>query len=229
MRDYCTLPNLSRAARLSAGITLLAAGRILYGSVLLRVTLLQALAACFIAMTLVCAAVTAWGRRAGMPGVITDRRTFLRGTGLALLMALAALPLFRYVLDPQVGAILDASGNDAALEMTYPTTLFGQAALLCWMAGFQTLFVCAAPMSLFARLTGRRDLAVVLCLLLAVWLVHLKAVDLGLQESLLPFTFSSLCGCGCACFLFARFGLAPAMILSGALSLRLFLPPLGGG
>ena len=227
MRDYCTLPNLSRAALLASVITLLSSGRIIHGSLLLRITLPQALVFCFCAMTLVCAAVTAWGRTAGMPGIFTDRRTFLRGAVLALLMALAMQPFFRYLLDPLFSGILDELGNDAALEMAYPTTLAGQLALLCWMAGFQTLFVCAAPMSLIARLTGRRDLALVFCLLLGIYLVHLKATDLGIQEHLLLFAIPTLVGCGMACFLFSRFGLAPAMILSGAMTLRLFLPPIG--
>jgi hypothetical protein len=226
MRDYCNMPNLFRAALLSAVVTPLSVGRIVHGSLLLRITLPQAVMACFCALTLVCAAVTAWGQKAGMPGIVTDRRTFLRGTGLALLLALAALPVFRYVLDPLLGGVLAASGNDAALEMNYPSTLAGQVALLCWMAGFQTLFVCAAPMSLFARLTGRRDFALALCMALGVYLVYLKVTDLGMQEHLLLFAIPSLLGCGFACFLFSRFGLAPTMILVAAMNLRLFLPPL---
>jgi hypothetical protein len=228
MRNYFTMSNLGRAALLSAVVTLLSVGRMVHGSLLLRVTLPQAFVACFFAMTLVCAAVTAWGKKAGMPGIVTDRRTFLRGTGLALLLALAALPLFRYVLDPMFCGILEASGNDAALELNYPSTLAGQLALLCWMAGFQTLFVCAAPMSLLARLTGRRDFAIALSMVLGVFLVNLKVAARGLQEHFLLFAITSLFGCGLACFLFSRFGLVPTMILTAGMNLRLFLPPFGG-
>ena len=229
MRNYFSMSNLGRAALLSAAVTMLSAGRLVHGSLLLRVTLPQAFVACFIAMTLVCAAVTAWGQKAGMPGIFTDRRTFLRGTAIALLLALAAQPIFRYVVDPQCYDILAASGNEAALEMNYPSTFAGQVSLLCWMAGFQMLFSCAAPMSLFARLTGRRDLAMALCMALVTYLVHLKVADQGLQDQILLFAMPSLFGCGCACFLFSRFGLAPAVILAAAMNLRLFLPLAGCG
>lgn len=225
MRDYLSMPNLSRAALLSAAVTLLSVARIVEGGRLLRITVPQAFVACFFAMVLVCAAVTAWGAKAGMPGIVTDRRTFLRGAALALLLSLAALPVFRYVLDPLYRGLLDVPGKAAAFEMNYPTTLRGQLAVLGWMAGFQTLFVCAAPMSLLARLIGRRDMAIALCMALSTYLVHLKAIDQGVQEHYLLFAVPSLFGSGMACYLFSRFGLMPTMMLSAGMTLHLFLPP----
>lgn len=228
MRNYFTTPNLCRGALLSAIVTLMSIGRIVQGNMLLRVTMPEALVACFFSMTLVCATVTAWGKMGGMPGVITDRRTFLRGSALALLFSLAALPVYRYALDPLFCRILEVSGDAAALEMNYPSTRSGQLAMLCWMAGFQTLFVCAAPMSLLTRLTNRRDLAIVLSMALGVFLVHVKVSRAGLDEFFPLFVVPGMIGCGCACFLFSRFGLAPAMIMAGGMTLRLFLPPVGG-
>ena len=227
MRNYFTMPNLYKAALLSAAITLLSLGRLVHGSVLLPITLTQAVMACFLSMTLVSAAVTAWGRQGGMPGIITDRNTFLRGAGVALLLAVLMQPCLRYGLDPRLYNLLDSSGNDAALELAYPSARAGQWALLCWMAGFQTLFVCAAPMSLCARLTGNRNLAMVLCMALSVYLVHLKVADAGMTDQFLLFALPGVLGCGLACYVFSRFGLAPAMLLSGAMTWRLFLPLFG--
>jgi hypothetical protein len=225
MRDYLSIPNLLRAMPLAAVVTVLALPRIVEGGALLRIGLAQAFVACFLAMTLVSGAVTAWGRKGGMPGILTDRQTLLQGLALALLLSLAALPLFRYGLDPLYRGVLDVPGRGSAFEMHFPSTLRGQLATLGWMVGFQTLFVCAAPMSLFARLTGRRNVAVALCAALTAFLVHLKAAEQGVQEHYLLFALPGIAGSVLAAVVFSRYGLVPTMFLAGGMTLHLFLPP----
>jgi len=79
MRDYLSESNLFKAAGLAALLTVMSLGRLVQAGVPLGLYV----PATFVVMTLVSGAVTAWGRHAGMPGIVTGRRTLLRGLAVA--------------------------------------------------------------------------------------------------------------------------------------------------
>lgn len=80
MRDYFCVNNAVRATLLGGVVTLMALPRIVQagGPVALRAV------ACLVCMSLVAGAVTAWGKRAGMPGPFPPRAETLQGLGVAV-------------------------------------------------------------------------------------------------------------------------------------------------
>ena len=226
MRDYFAESNLPRAAALASILTLMSVGRLVEGGKPLALFVPTT----FAAMVFVSAAVTAWGRRAGMAGIVTDRRTFLRGAGIAAALSLLALPVTALWLDPTLRrAVLGATRSGMA-ELSYPSTLRGCLSLLLWSAGFQVMFLQAGPMSFFARLTGRASVSVVLCIAFRAYVAYRQVADAGMTESVLPFVVTATVTCGAGCMLFARFGLAPAVLLAAGLDLHVFVtaPPAVG-
>jgi hypothetical protein len=219
MRDCLKTDNLLQAAAISAVVTPLSIGRLresdlplFFGAVMF-----------FLCMTMVCAAVTAWARRAGMAGVWTDRATLRHGLFAALVLGLVLWPVFLLGLDPTTRDILGGAVNGDMLRLAFPPTARGKVSLILWAAGFQTLFVQAAPMSLAGRLTGNRFAALGLCLLFRLYLSHLQIDGAGLADHrlllMVPAAAANLLGC----LLFARFGLLPAMFFAAVLDARLFL------
>ena len=174
-------------------------------------------------MMFIAGAVTAWGRRAGMAGIVTDRRTLWSGLALAVLLALLALPVYLLELDALLRDALRRATGSTLMNLSYPATIRGCLALMLWSAGFQTMFLVAAPMSLFARLTNRSSAALGLCLALRAYVQHRQMAEAGIIAALPLFLIPALATTLAGGFLFARYGLAPAMLFAAALDLRLLL------
>ena len=220
MRDYFAESNLPRAAALAAILTLMSVGRLVEGGKPLALFIPTT----FAAMVFVSAAVTAWGRRAGMAGIATARRTFLRGATVAVALSLIALPIYAFWLDPVLRRGVLGATRSGMPELTYPSSLSGCISLLLWSAGFQVMFLQAAPMALFARLTGRASVSVVLCMAFRTYVTYRQVADAGMTEGLLPLAIAAVLTTGFGYIVFARFGLAPSMLLAAGLDLHVFLP-----
>jgi len=106
------------------------------------------------------------------------------------------------------------------LTLTYPATVGGCLALILWSAGFQTIFLQAAPMSFFARLTRNRSVAFGLCLALRVFIAYRQVVFAGLTDGIGLFVVSAVGAAAAGCILFVRYGLAPAVFLAAILDLH---------
>jgi len=221
MRTFLSTSNLYKAAGLAALITVMATGRIAAGGKNLSLYVPMA----FLTMMFIAGAVTAWGRLAGMPGIVTDRAHFLQGALLATAASILALPVHLWWLDPLIRNTLLTTGNHTMLDMAYPSTIGGRLALVLWSAGFQTIFLVAAPMALFARLTDRRTLAVGLCLILRVYVTHQQIDAGGITDSVPLIYLVSLSATTITCILFGWFGMAPAMLFAAGLDLHIFFPP----
>jgi len=218
MRNFVSENNLFKAAGLATVLTFMSVGRLIHGGYPLGIFL----PLFFVVMIFVSGAVTAWSQYANMPGIITDRRTFLYGAGIAVALSLLALPVYVYWLDFPLRKALLSMARSSAADLAYPSTTGKCLSLLLWSAGFQTMFLEAAPMSLFARLTGRQSIAVTLCLVLRTYIAYRQMTDAGMVSHLPLFIFPSLAANLAGCILFAKFGLAPAMILSAGLTLHVF-------
>jgi hypothetical protein len=118
MLSYLANNNLLPAAALSAIVSAMSIGRVLAGGR----PFFSGVAMVFMSMTLVCAAVTAWGRRAGMAGAWTDAGTLRRGLLAALTLGLALWPAFLVALDPRTRDALGGAANGDALRLAFPPT-----------------------------------------------------------------------------------------------------------
>ncbi len=143
MRTYLAISNLSRAAGLSALLTLMALGRVAHG----QMPLGAYIPLTFLAMLFFGGAVTAWGSCAGMQGVITNRDTLVCGAAIAAAISLLAVPAYLIGVDPGVRELFSEPRYAAMLELTLPSTLGGRVSLMLWSASFQTVVLVAAPMS----------------------------------------------------------------------------------
>jgi hypothetical protein len=219
MRTFLPMPNLYRAMGMAVVVTGMSAPRIVQAGIEPRILI----PASFLLMTFVCGAVTAWGTSAGMPGIVTDRRTFLQGALVAVALTLIILPIQILWTDPVIYKALLECSKPAAADLAFPPTQEGRVALLLWAAGFQVMFLQAAPMSLFARLTNRRYLALGLCLLFRVYVAHRQIADVGMADAVPLFLLSNILCAAAGCLLFARFGLAPTILFAAGLDLHLFL------
>lgn len=213
MRNFLSESNLRKAVPLAVILTLMTVGRLVQGGRPLGVYLPMT----FLVLLFMAGAVTAWGQRAGMAGIVTDRRTFALGATIAAGLSLMALPLSLFWLDPILKPALQAATQPSTFILTYPPTVGGCLALLLWSAGFQTLFLQAAPMSLFARLTNRRAVAVGLCVALRIYVTHLQAAGAGMTTGVGLLVASAAVATSAGCLVFARFGLVPAMLLAAGL------------
>jgi hypothetical protein len=221
MRTFMSMDNLLRGMALSAAVTVMSASRIAQAGILPGIMI----PASFVLMTFLCGAVTAWGTSAGMPGVVTDRRTLMNGSFIAAAISLVALPVQLFWTDPVLHAALAGSAKPSVADLAFPPTLGGRLALLLWTASFETMFLQAAPMSFFARLSGRRLLAAGLCLVFRAYVATLQVADAGMTNAVPLFLVSNVVAAAVGCTVFARFGLFPAMILGAGLSLHVFFPP----
>lgn len=218
MRRYLDERNLLRALSMAAVATVLSLGRLartdqplpLYAALF------------FTMMVFVCGAVTAWGGSAGMAGVATSRPLLLRGLAVAAALSAAALPVRLLWTDPATRTALEAAGHSGALRLAFPESTAEQMALVMWSVGFHGLFFTAAPMSLFARLTGRQSAAIALAVAFRIFVMHRQVAVAGVADALPLFFASAAIGSLVACLLFARFGLAPMLVLTAGLDAHVF-------
>ena len=219
MRDYATVENLGRAAVLSGVVTVMAVGRLTQGNLPLSAYVPLT----FVAMLFVAGAVTSWGTKAGMPGIVTDRKTCAQGCGIALALAAISIAAHRLGAESVIRQLLDAPRHEAVLELAFPATFSGRVSLVLWSGGVQVLFLVAAPMAMFARLTGNRWIAAGLCLGLRAFVVYRQMADADIEQGIPVFMTGALLQTGAACFLFARYGLIPAMLFAAVSDLHVFL------
>jgi len=224
MRDFLTETNLFKAAGLSAILTLMTMGRLVHAEKPFGVYV----GLTFALMAFVCGAVTAWGKRGGMPGIVTDSQTLLRGLALAATVSLVLLPVQVLWLDPSFLDALENAESKTRMELAYPSTANGCLSLVLWSAGFQMMFLQAAPMSFFVRLTGSQAWALGLCVALRSFVAYLQIDEAGVTEHAVLFTVWAMVTTGVGCLVFARFGLAPTMFLAAGLDLNVFFVPSSG-
>jgi hypothetical protein len=221
MRDFLTETNLIRATGLSAILTLMTMGRLVHSEKPFAIYI----GLTFALMAFVCGAVTAWGGRGGMPGIITNSQTLLRGLAVAATVSLVLLPVQLLWLDPSFRNALVNPESVARMELAYPSTANGCLSLVLWSAGFQMMFLQAAPMSFFVRLTGSQSWALGLCVALRALVSYLQIDVAGVTEHAALFTVWAMVTTGVGCLVFARFGLAPTMLLAAGLDLNVFFLP----
>lgn len=217
MRDFFSESNLVKASGLAAVVTVMSVGRLIEGG---RPPGLF-IPATFLLLVFICGAVTAWGTRAGMAGIVTDRSTFLRGAAAAGILSLVALPVHVLWLDPLLRGALAAKPQ--FLELSYPTTPRGCMASLLWSAGFQVMFLQAAPMSLFARLTNRRSVAMAMCIALRAYIATRQVGLIGIADHGALFVLCAVAATAAGCAVFARFGLGPTMLLAAGLDAHILV------
>jgi hypothetical protein len=220
MRDFLSMRNLLQAMALSAVVTATSSPWILRAGMWPGLLIPSS----FVLMTFVCGFVTAWGTSAGMPGIVTDRRTLVRGIIAAALLSLVVIPIQVFITDPILYNALLGSAKPSAVNHAFPAAFGDRLALLLWGAGFQTMFLEAAPMSFFARLAKRQHLAVGFCLVFRAYVAHLQIAQQGMTDAVPLFLVSNILVGAAGCILFARCGLLPTILLSVGTSLHLFAP-----
>jgi hypothetical protein len=202
----------------ATAITAMAAPRIARGGLPLGLYL----PAAWFSMVLVSGMATAWSKRAGMAGVFPDRRTALAGAGAGLLTGVALAPMYWRWVDPPMRTLLAATSG-FQLELQYPSDAGGVWALVLWVAGFQTMFLRAAPMALFARLTGRREVAMLLVLAFGGFVTVRQLREAGIaQHPGLAVLAVQWVAAGAGCVLYARAGLPAVVALGAVLECRHF-------
>jgi hypothetical protein len=179
--------------------------------------------ATFLSMTLVSGAATAWSTSAGMCGLFPAPRRQLAGMAIAAALAILVLPIFMLYIDPVIVPAIAAKGGQEMLMKRYPVTLSGQIALLLWSAGFETMFLQAAAMSLLSRITGRQWMAVTAAVTLRILLYSHQLDELHILSENPHLLFIAGLMTTASCILFARFGLPAAMVLSAGTCLHVML------
>jgi len=222
MNMFLAKSNLYTAAGLSAIVTMMSLGRLMDGMDYVVAHVLLT----FCVMMFVAGAVTAWGRCAGMAGVLTDRRRFACGAVVAIVLSLLLLPVNLMWIDPVLRDSIPGGGASSPLAMAFPSSMSGRISLLMWSAGFHALFLQAAPMSLFARLSGRQSIALLLTVMFRAFVTAQQVAATGMTEGVWLFHVSAMLTNVVGCLLFARFGLVPAMLFGAGATLHVFL---GGG
>jgi hypothetical protein len=179
-------------------------------------------------MTLVAGAVTAWGTKGGMPGPFVGLRETARGLGVALLVALAMVPVQRWVTQPAMLHALRNAADPQWTRLQIPASLHEWFYLALWSAGFQTLFCAAAPTCLAARLTGRVWPAFVLTAVLGWHVASRQLSAYHVQSGSEALLAASAARGVLGALIYARFGLIPAALLSVGNCLHLLWDILGG-
>jgi hypothetical protein len=224
VRDYLSEPNLFKAAVWSVPLTALSVPRLLAG----QYSLWLYAPALFGCLLFVCAAATAWGDRGGLPGLLPEWRRVRPALLVALAATLLLAPLYAFAIDPLFRRSLLAAGAAPRLALAYPGTLAAWVGLTLWSAGFQNMFLHAAPLSLFARLLGRRWPAILLTVAVRLYIQSRQIHELGIADNL-PLYYLSAGGlCLIACLLFSRGGFVPTAVFAVGTNLHL-LRWIGGG
>jgi hypothetical protein len=222
LREFLDVDNLRRALWMSAMVTALAYPRITLAGYGLGLNILYALAA-FISMTLVCGAVTAWSGMRGLSRLIPDRAVLLKGLATALVLGLTFGVLKGWILDPILEKAMVLNLPAEEVDLHFPADAFGIFALMCWVAGFETLFFEGGTMTLWSRITGSIWIATAVTVLfrLGVVLIQTNRLDLGmwLVPTILAYIGSQIIGCQ----LLARAGLFAVVVYNLALQVSLLL------
>lgn len=136
-----------RAFAIGVVVTMMAVPRMM----LAGVPLSRYIPASLFSMTLVAGMATAWGHYGGLHGLFPERRRMLTGLMAALCLALLAIPMARR-LDAMRAALSDAGVIEHWVSQPPPAEPVAVAALLLWVAGFETVFFQAGVISYLARL-----------------------------------------------------------------------------
>lgn len=219
MRTYFSEKNLIQASLLGAVVTLMSVPRILAGSL----NPAFYVAAAFLSMTLVCGAVTAWGRNLGMGGVWPGRDGLRHNLAFAGLAGLALALVHVFLLDPVFSQAIEKTGDSTFMELHYPGTWGNCLALVLWTTGFETVFFYAATPSFVVRVARRIWPAYVFAATLRLMVTLHQMGTAGIDEAGHLFAAGSIVTSFVTVLLFVRGGLPAAMLFTAVLNLRLLL------
>lgn len=219
VRDYASFSNLRKAALLAVPMTLLAAPRILLCGLPSAFVV-----AAYCGLFLTGGMATAWSGYAGMKGLFPPFREVSRGFIAVFAILVAVVPVQVFFLNPMLYRVISEAGDQTALDVLFPGTIPTALAFVFWSMSFETIFFRAAAMSFFARLTKRFVPAVLLAVGLGVFVGYLKFDELGIVSNAWPILGMAGLMSAVSCCIFARYGLLPAMVLSGGLVVTRFTP-----
>lgn len=218
MRPYLDGNNLKKAVPVGAVIALSTMPRVLEGGLPVG----PSFAGMLTGMILLAGMATAWGHRAGLPGLWPPKAIQVRWAGLSVLLGFALFPI-GLAFDPLHRSILAQTGSTEMLALACPRSGHAILALMLWSAGFETLFFCAAPMAFTARLTGSRAVAIgapaLFHLLVGIYQFNMAGVTKDAWILLLGIVVVRFI----TCILYARGGLPAAALLGFVLEARHFL------
>ena len=150
------------------------------------VPLLLYLFSSWILMSIVGAAVCAWGAIDGMRRLCPSRESRPAVLlSVAVLAGLLGAAITAIWIDPLLNEVLRHSEQPLAFQLRFPDSWQGRLALVLWAASFQALFLYAGPMAFFTRLFGRRQAGIVACVLLRL-IVTARQMDHVGVAGLLP-------------------------------------------
>lgn len=218
MRSYLTERNLVRASLVGVPITLAAVPRLIDGGYRLG----QSLPVLLTGMILVAGAATAWGERAGLPGLFPARPRILRWSAVAVVLALLLMPLAFWIDQTLRGAVA-ALGVPELMRLNYPEGAKPVLAVLLWTGGFGTMFLHIAPLCVFARLTNNLRASILCTVALRVGIMALHLAKEGVGAAVPLFLVSAAGSAALCCWLFARGGLLPATLFLVVQEARLLL------
>lgn len=215
MKRYLSISNFKKAALLGAVMTLFSAPRILTSGLMP----FQFVISAFAGLTLVAAMATAWGKSAGMRGLLPPHNVVLRGLKFAAIFLIVLLPIKVLWFNPLLYAAVEQRGNEVALRLLFPDSLASGVSLMLWVMSFEVLFFKAAAMSFFARLTKSLSAALILSAMLRVFVTWLKISEIGVEDGLLLILSHAAIINALSCLMFARYGLPAPMLFAAGLAI----------
>ena len=215
MNEFFSINNFKKAALLGLTMTLLSAPRILASGIYSFRHVISA----FAALTLLSAAVTAWGKSAGMKGLFPSAKEVIQGLKLAGLIVILSFPVKVFWFNPALYAAVESTGNTSALILLFPETLLAGMALTLWVMSFETLFFQAAAISFFGRLSRHFLAALILSTLFRGYVSWLKLGNIGVETAEFLILSHALIINVISCLLFARYGLPASMLFIGGISI----------
>ncbi len=215
MGRYFSVVNFKEAARLGGLMTLLSLPRVLTDGVLPPYFILFTL----LWLVMLAAAVTAWGRCAGMAAYFPSGKRVVKGLLWALLLVVLSFPVKVYWFNPLLLGALEMTGNEKAVGLVFPATLISGAELTLWVMSFEVLFFQAATLSFFAKLLKSFYPALFFTAIFRALVTLLKLRELGVESGEAVILFHAIIVNVVSCLLFSRFGLPASMLFIGGISL----------
>ena len=215
MQRYFSIENFRQAILFGAVMTLFSSPRIFASAVLPVYYVIPA----FALLTLVAAAVTAWGQCEGMKGAFPQGKTMLYGLVPAFILLILLSPLKLFWLNPLFYSALQETGNVGALRLGFPESVTTGIALTLWTMSFETFFFQAAAMSFFAKLTKHIAAALVLSAMLRFFVTWLRIEGIGIESGQVEILSNAVLMNLLSCLLFMRYGLPAPMLFIGGLSI----------